>query len=497
MNGLFQATRAAILLAIVASCHGGGKKTIPAPVESHASQALAFALIDIGIGNPVSGAADQAVFMLGSGYASATPSVFETPTLLRTVVPPGIVGGSNGFTSGSASLNVIRKKGGLTAASSPKDFFISQIAGGSTLPDGAVSMLAVQALEGLVIHGMGDLWLLDASAVSPLAIGEVLREGPQQIIGLDELWMLVQRVENGETVLLGFFGGQTVILDQSSLPHMDRLVGMLNASLAFELGTVPPDPFDLEGFYRALGHDFTADAEDSALVAGGATRVCMELFEDALLADGVERAQFDPSVLGSIAWFNAFENALTSALYLDALGAEAGIGMSPFTLYGETVADMVPYVTDVAFDHFVAGPFGPAYGATLEAAGASFVIGLASDATLKSELATAFSVGLIGPGSLPPPEFTFDPQWITVSAGPTEYTVTVTTNPPAPDEVIGIRTVGSDGAISVFDATTDASGVATFPSISNGVSGAFDIVHIINPEAGGFESQTSIIVFFP
>ena len=171
--------------------------------------------------------------------------------------------------------------------------------------------------------------------------------------------------------------------------------------------------------------------------------------------------------------------------------------MSAFTLYGETVAAMVPHVTDVAVDHFFSGPFGPAYGATLKAAGASFVIGLTSDTTLKNELATAFSVGLIGPGSLPPPEFTLDQQWITVSVGPTEYTVTVATNPPLPDEVIGIRTVGLDGAISVVDVMTDASGVATFPAISNGASGEFDIVHLINPEAGGFESQVSFLVFFP
>lgn len=497
MNVLLRSVWMAIIVVIVASCHGGGNKTIPRPVASSPAQSLAFALVDIGIGNPLSGATHQQVFMLGNGYASASAPVFESPSLLRTVVPPGIVGGSNGFTSGSASFKVIRKKDGLTSSSTPKDFFISQIAGGSTVPDATVSILAVQALEELVIHGMGDLWLLDASAISPLAIDDILRGGPEQVIALDELWKLVERAANGETVLLGFFGGQAVTFDPASLPHTALLVGMLNASLAFELGAVPPDPFALEGFYRALGHDFTADAEDSALVAGGAARVCLELFEDALLADGVTSTQLDSSVLGAIAWFNAFSNAFTSAFYLDALGAEAGMGMSAFTLYGETVAAMVPHVTDVAVDHFFSGPFGPAYGATLKAAGASFVIGLTSDTTLKNELATAFSVGLIGPGSLPPPEFTLDPQWITVSVGPTEYTVTVATNPPLPDEVIGIRTVGLDGAISVVDVMTDASGVATFPAISNGASGEFDIVHLINPEAGGFESQVSFLVFFP
>ncbi len=491
----------AVALAALAACTkgGGGSSAPPVPEVAHATQGIGGSILEVAI-------VDSAVFSgtwthdvefdLGSGYLFRRPPIEESPAAIRVPVPLGTVNPGAGIETGEIWIRVVRTNDGKSSYSAWKPFFVGQLTGGFFPPPGTVAEAAAKAAGSLVVHGVGDAWLVDENALGQLDFDAVLTAAAVEFDGFDVLRDLVERAMNGEVVAIGVTpSGNPIIFEAASLPVVDRLIGTANGALAMELGSLPPDPQWFPEFYRAVTHDFEDDAADSARIAFGAMRFSLELYEAALAADGASVAEFDAPTLGAIAWFDAFSNGFGSAFLMDSLPAQAGVSQGASAIVSVAANQGLWHAEEIAFDHF--GPasfFWDSYGSELSYAGGAFVEGLAAKHNLSANLKVGFAIGLIPSSGLPPPEFTIEAA---VNLAPTEYTVVVTTVPPLEGQLVSVRTVGLDGWIGGQDLVTDFTGSATAGPFTNGAAGSFDIVTALNPEAGGSESQSGIIATFP
>ncbi|MEK7554923.1 MAG: hypothetical protein AAB518_03000 [Patescibacteria group bacterium] len=480
---------------------GGGGDSLPPPPDpqvAHATQGIGGGIMDIAIVDATSSSWYHDVeFDLGSGYRFRRIPIEESSSLLRIAIPLGAVNPATGVETGTIQVRVIRTEGAQSSYSPWRNFFVGQLTGGTFSP-GTVAQQAAKAAGMLTVHGMGDTWLIDENVFGQLDFDGVLATAAVEYDGFDVLRWLVERAMNGEVVAIGHTpSGSPINFGFASLPLVDRMIGTMNGALTMELVGLPfpPDPSTFPGFYRAVAHDFEDNAADSIRIVFGAARFSLDLYEEALVADGASVETLDASTLGAIAWFDTFASGFASTILMDSLPAQSGMSQGSFVVVDLSASQGLADIEGVAFNHFApASIYADSYGLELTYAGWAFAEGLTRKHSLSENLRVGFSSGLVPSMGLPVPEFTIG---ATVQIGFGDYTVLVTTAPPSPNQTVAVRIVGLDGWITGQDLVTDTNGEALAGPFSSGSSGEFDIVHGLNPEAGGPESQVGTIAKFP
>jgi hypothetical protein len=462
-----------LLAALVsaASCGGGGGLEAPhlAPLET---SAWPFTLVTVGIGNPVKGEVLTARWetgMPGSTFSIATP-VFPlgngTPGF-RVAMAPGVAYPASPafFEPGNVTLYVTRTVGG-NAATAKASFEVLEL----PPPQGAQLPMQIGTSFGGAIRSIVHDWIgtegtLEAFHGKSLHVDSILTHGASDS---DKLQALAETASELPGVL-GAAGGSLAIFDLASLALVDRVARGITLALAGAKQSAPPSTLcEYATFYQGLDTDAHTDRVRKYLeITRGAATMLTSALERATV-DKAEQAPFlAPHQLGGLAWGSAASFGLAAELLPAVLAGQAVAGQPAFDAIDDAATSHASSLGGIAEDHSLLS-VSSIYGPELKGIFQSTFVTMGDVDTLRVAIALGFNLQFYPWTGIPEASVSEIELSESILSGG-EYWITAKATGEAggsvQDAPIVLFVVSSEGAIDVFSAATDGSGIATFGAI--------------------------------